>query len=140
MPKQTKKKKENSKIKELFRVILSAYSRKKDEDNEYTDKTFSLLSSLLFYFIGGSMLFFDIALLIGTPIYYIKIFDWSNVLGGIFGIVFCFMFFIFLFLLGTLMIGTAKEQEKTKGEKSIVVFSAIVSFVALIVAVIALFK
>jgi hypothetical protein len=38
------------------------------------------------------------------------------------------------------MIGTAKEQGKTRGEKSIVVFSAMVSFVALIVAVIALFK
>lgn len=86
------------------------------------------------------MLVFDIALLIGTPIYYIKTFDWSNVLGGILGISFSFMLFIFLFLLATLMIGTAKEQEKAKGEKSIVVFSAIVSFVALIVAVIALFK
>ena len=140
MAKQTKKNKENSKIKEFFRVIISAYSRKKDEDNEYTDITFSLLSSLLFYLIGSSMLVFDIALLIGTPIYYIKIFDWSNVLGGIFGISFSFMLFIFLFLLATLMIGTSKEQEKAKGEKSIVVFSAIVSFVALIVAVIALFK
>lgn len=140
MAKQTKKNKENSKIKEFFRVIISAYSIKKDEDNEYTDKTFSLLSSLLFYFIGISMLVFDISLLIGTPIYYIKTFDWSNVLGGIFGISLSFMLFIFLFLLATLMIGTAKEQEKAKGEKSIVVFSAIVSFVALIVAVIALFK
>lgn len=140
MAKQTKKNKENSKIKEFFRVIISAYSRKKDEDNEYTDKTFSLLSSLLFYFIGSNMLVFDIALLIGTPIYYIKTFDWSNVLGGIVGISLSFMLFIFLFLLATLMIGTAKEQEKAKGEKSIVVFSAIVSFVALIVAVIALFK
>lgn len=140
MAKQTKKNKENSKIKEFFRVIMSAYSRKKDEDNEYTDKTFSLLSSLLFYFIGSSMLVFDIALLIGTPIYYFNTFDWSNVLGGIFGISFSFMLFIFLFLLATLMIGTAKEQEKAKGDKSIIVFSAIVSFVALIVAVIALFK
>lgn len=140
MSKQIKKKKENSKIKEFFRVVISAYSRKKDDNNEYTDKTFSLLSSFLFYFIGCSMLFFDIVLLIGTPIYYIKTFDWSNALVGIFGIVFCCMIFVFLFLLATLMIGTAKEQEKAKGEKSIVVFSAIVSFVALIVAVIALFK
>ena len=140
MSKQIKKKNENSKIKEFFRVIISAYSRKKDDNNEYTDKTFSILGSLLFYLIGGSMLFLDIALLIGTPIYYIKTFDWSNVLEGIFGIVFCCIIFVFMFLLATLMIGTAKEQEKSKGEKSIVVFSAMVSFVALIVAVIALFK
>ena len=140
MSKRIKKKNENSKIKEFFRVIISAYSRKKDENNEYTDKTFSLLSSSLFYFIGGSMLFFDIVLLIVIPIYYIKTFNWSNVLTGILGIMFSCVIIFFLFLLATLMIGTAKEQEKAKGEKSIVVFSAIVSFVALIVAVIALFK
>lgn len=140
MSKRIKKKNENSKIKEFFRVIISAYSRKKDEDNEYTDKTFSLLSSSLFYFVGGSMLFFDIVLLIVIPIYYIKTFNWSNVLTGILGIMFSCVIIFFLFLLATLMIGTAKEQEKAKGEKSIVVFSAIVSFVALIVAVIALFK
>ena len=140
MPKQTKKEKENSKIKDFFKAIKRAYSKNKNDDNEWTEKTFSLLSSLLFYLIGGSMLLFDLALLIGTPIYYIKTFDWSNILGGIFGIGLYFLFFILLFLLGTLMIGTAKEQEKAKGEKSIVVFSAIVSFVALIVAVIALFK
>ena len=140
MSKQIINKKENAKKNEFFQVIKNAYSRKKDYDTEYTDKTFSLLSSLIFYFIGVSMLLLDIALLIGTPIYYIKVFDWSNLLGGIVGIVVCCIILVFLFLVATLMIGTAKEQENAKGEKTIVVFSAIVSFVALIVAVIALFK
>ena len=140
MSKQRKNKNESSIIKEFFQAVKRAYSRKKEGDSEYTDKTFALLSSFLFYLIGGSMLFFDVVLLIGTPIYYIKTFDWSNVLGGIFEIAFLFLILVFLFILATLMIGTAKEQEKSKGEKSIVVFSAIVSFVALIVAVIALFK
>ena len=140
MSKQIINKKENAKKNEFFQVIKNAYSRKKDYDTEYTDKTFSLLSSLIFYFIGVSMLLLDIALLIGTPIYYIKVFDWSNLLGGIVGIVISCMILVFLFLVATLMIGTAKEQENAKGEKTIVVFSAIVSFVALIVAVIALFK
>ena len=140
MSKQIINKKENAKKNDFFQVIKNAYSRKKDYDTEYTDKTFSLLSSLIFYFIGVSILLLDIALLIGTPIYYIKVFDWSNLLGGIVGIVISCMILVFLFLVATLMIGTAKEQENTKGEKTIVVFSAIVSFVALIVAVIALFK
>ena len=140
MSKQIINKKENAKKNEFLQVIKNAYSRKKDYDTEYTDKTFSLLSSLIFYFIGVSILLLDIALLIGTPIYYIKVFDWSNLLGGIVGIVISCMILVFLFLVATLMIGTAKEQENTKGEKTIVVFSAIVSFVALIVAVIALFK
>ena len=140
MSKQRKNKNENSIIKEFFQAVKRAYSRKKEGDSEYTDKTFALLSSFLFYLIGGSMLFFDVLLLIGTPIYYIKTFDWSNVLEGIFEIAFLCLILVFLFILATLMIGTAKEQEKAKGEKSIVVFSAIVSFVALIVAVIALFK
>ena len=140
MSKQIINKKENAKKNEFFQVIKNAYSRKKDYDTEYTDKTFSLLSSLLFYLIGYSMLFFDIVLLIGTPIYYITIFDWSNVLEGIFEIVCLVMLCVVLFIFATLMVGTAKEQENAKGEKTIVVFSAIVSFVALIVAVIALFK
>ena len=140
MSKQRKNKNENSIIKEFFQAVKRAYSRKKEGDSDYTDKTFALLSSYLFYLIGGSMLFFDVVILIGTPIYYIKTFDWSNVLEGIFEIAFLFLILVFLFILATLMIGTAKEQEKSKGEKSIVVFSAMVSFVALIVAVIALFK
>ena len=140
MSKQTKKKKENSKIKEFFRVVISAYSRKKDDDNEYTDKTFSLLSSLLFYIIGYGMLIFEVLLIVGFSNYYINTFNWSNIIKGIIEIIGLFLILVIMFLLATLMIGTAKEQEKTRGEKSIVVFSAMVSFVALIVAVIALFK
>ena len=40
MAKQTKKKKENSKIKEFFRVILSAYSRKKMKTMNIQTKLF----------------------------------------------------------------------------------------------------
>ena len=140
MSKQTKKKKENSKIKDFFRVIISAYSREKDDDNEYTDKTFSLLSSLLFYIIGYGILIFEVLLIVGNLNYYINTFNWSNIIKGIIEIIGLFLILVIMFLLATLMIGTAKEQEKTRGEKSIVVFSAMVSFVAFVVAVIELFK
>ena len=86
MSKQTKKKKENSKIKDFFRVIISAYSREKDDDNEYTDKTFSLLSSLLFYIIGYGMLIFEVLLIVGFSNYYINTFNWSNIIKGIIAI------------------------------------------------------
>lgn len=142
MAKESKKKnkKKESNIKVFFRIVKDAYCGKDKKDSEYTDKTISILSSLLFYTIGVCMLLFDLILFICTLIYYINMHDWTNIIGGILGIFFLCPIMFAVFILATLMFGTAREQENAKGEKSVVIFSAMVSFVALIIAAIALFK
>ena len=137
-----KKKNSNSKIKNFINVVKYAYFGNKNDNNEYTDKTFSILSSLLLYIIGYSMLIFDLVLFTYGINYYVNVFDWNweNIIGAIVNILISCSILIIVFLIATLMICSAREQEKSKGDKSIIVFSAIVSFVALIVAVIALFK
>ena len=79
-------------------------------------------------------------LLIGTPIHFIYVYDWKSILGGVLNIIYIVAIMIFNFLMAVLLVGTAKEQEGKDYNTTIPVFSAIVSFIALIISLIALIK
>lgn len=124
-------------FKTMFKIL---FCKSTPTNDEITNKTFAILTSLIFYLIGYGILFVDLILVLGLHYYFIFEYDWSNVFVGILCILFLIIIIISLFLFSVLLVGTAKEQEKNDASKTITVFSAIVSFVALIVAVIALFK
>ncbi len=124
-----------------FKTMLKIlFCSKAKTNGEITNKTFALLTSLIFYLLGYGLLILDLIFVFAIPVYYIFSYDWNEVLVGVISICLLIPFIVAVFLFSVLLVGTAKEQEKKDANSTIVVFSAIVSFVALIVAVIALFK
>lgn len=138
----------NKKVKKnkFFSIVGTILFKKLPEDNKiedrYTTMAFSFLTSLMFFALGYGLLILSLLSLIGMGIYFISIYNWSNVVTGIIIIIYFLLLVFICFIISVLMIGAAKEQTSGKrdNEKTITVFSALVSLIALIVSFIALIK
>ena len=130
----------------LAESIVKAQEKSENEANrkkKFTSSTFVMIISLVFR--GVAVLGWLIAL--ATPFAIInmaKSFVWNEVnvvMGNVFSIAFAVALFIVLVLYSFLLWKSAKEIEAEKDRNYIIsVFSGIVSFAALIVALVALFK
>ena len=130
----------------LAEAIVKAQEKSEDEANrkkKFTSGTFAMTIS--FAFRGVAILGWLIAL--ATPVAIINIaksFMWNEVnavIGHVFSIAFLAALFVVLVLYSFLLWKSAKEIETEKDRNYIIsVFSGIVSFAALIVALVALFK
>ena len=132
----TKKNNENQII-NMLKILFCDVS---NETEGYTNKTFAFLTSLILRIFGYLLLIVGIILFIGTPIYFVISYEWNNVLEGILTIFYIVFIVICSFLMSVLLVGTAKEQEGKDYNATIPVFSAIVSFIALIISLVALIK
>ncbi len=130
----------------LAEAIVKANNKVEAEANrtkKFTSGTFATIISLAFR--GVAILGWLIAL--ATPVAIInmaKSFVWNEVnvvIGNVFSIAFAVALFVILVLYSFLLWKSAKEIETEKDRNYIIsVFSGIVSFAALIVALVALFK
>ena len=130
----------------LAEAIVKAQEKSENEANKskkFTSGTFAMIISLAFH--GVAILGWLIAL--ATPITIInmaKSFVWNEVnaiVGNVFSIAFAAALFAVVVLYSFLLWKSAKEIETEKDRNYIIsVFSGIVSFAALIVALVALFK
>ena len=130
----------------LAEAIVKAQEKSENEANKnkkFTSGTFAMIISLAFR--GVAVLGWLIALV--TPVAIInmaKSFVWNEmntVVGNVFSIAFAAALFVVLVLYAFLLWKSAKEIETEKDRNYIIsVFSGIVSFAALIVALVALFK
>ena len=130
----------------LAESIVKAQEKSENEANKnkkFISGTFAMIISLAFR--GVAILGWLISLV--TPIAIInmaKSFVWNEVnavMGNIFSIAFAVALFVVLVLYSFLLWKSAKEIETEKDRNYIIsVFSGIVSFAALIVALVALFK
>ena len=130
----------------LAKSIVKALEKSENEANKnkkFTSGTFAMIISLAFR--GEAILGWLIAL--ATPITVIntaKSFGWDEVnaiVSNVFSIAFAVALFVVLVLYSFLLWKSAKEIETEKDRNYIIsVFSGIVSFAALIVALVALFK
>ena len=130
----------------LAEAIVKAQEISEDEANKkrkFTSGSFAMLIMIAFYifsvFVGLLSL-----LMIVAPIVSWNALHWNgltNIVTSIVAIAFCIVFAILLGLYAVLLWKSAKEIETEKDRNYIIsVFSGIVSFVALIVALVALFK
>ena len=130
----------------LAEAIVKAQEKSENEANrtkKFTSGTFTMIISLAFR--GVAILGWLIAL--ATPVAIInmaKSFMWNEVntvMSNVFSIAFAVALFVVLLLYSFLLWKSAKEIETEKDRNYIIsVFSGIVSFAALIVALVALFK
>ena len=130
----------------LAESIVKAQEKSENEANrrkKFTSGTFAMIIS--FAFRGVAILGWLIAF--ATPVAIInmvKSFVWNEVnvvMGNVFSIAFAVVLFVVLVLYSFLLWKSAKEIETEKDRNYIIsVFSGIVSFAALIVALVALFK
>lgn len=138
-----KKKRIIEKKKNFFNIVLTILFKKLpegEENDKYTTMAFSFLTSLIFWVLGYGLLLSSL-LVFGYSIYYfVCILDWNNVMSGIAQIIYLAILIFICFIISVLMIGAAKEQSNGKRnyEKTISIFSALVSLVALIVSFVAL--
>lgn len=130
----------------FFSIVGTILFKKLPEDNKsedrYTTMAFSFLTSLMFFALGYGLLILSLLSLIGMGIYFISIYNWSNIVTGIIIIIYFLLLVFICFIISVLMIGAAKEQTSGKrdNEKTITVFSALVSLIALIISFVALIK
>ena len=130
----------------LAEAIVKAQEKSENEANrnkKFTSGTFAMI--ICFAFRGVAILGWLIAL--ATPIAIInmaKSFVWGEVnaiVSNVFSIAFAVALFVVLVLYSFLLWKSAKEIETEEDRNYIIsVFSGIVSFAALIVALVALFK
>ena len=130
----------------LAESIVKAQEKSENEANrkkKFTSGTFAMIISLAFR--GVAILGCLIALATTLAIINMaKSFMWNEVdivMGNVFSIAFAVALFVVLVLYSFLLWKSAKEIETEKDRNYIIsVFSGIVSFAALIVALVALFK
>ena len=130
----------------LAEAIVKAQEKSENEANrkkKFTSGTFAMIISLAFR--GVAILGWLIALVTLIAIINMaKSFVWVDVnavVGNVFNIAFAVALFVVLVLYSFLLWKSAKEIETEKDRNYIIsVFSGIVSFAALIVALVALFK
>lgn len=125
----------------LAEAIVKA-EKKASETKSYTANTFAALSGLIFR--GAAWIGMIFTWLFGIAgVAYLVMLDWKNV--NVFTVVssafLIATILLLIFLLSILLLKSAKEIEGEKDRQFVVaVFSAIVSFTALVVALLALFK
>ncbi len=125
----------------LAEAVVNA-EKKANNVKSVTSNTFAALSGIIFRF-AAMMGFFIFAGGVIGGIYYLVQYDWgnANVLSLILTAVFVVLSLMMVFLFSLLLWKSAKEIEGEKDRQFVVsVFSAIVSFTALIVALLALYK
>ena len=130
----------------LAEAIVKAQEKSENEANrkkKFTSGTFAMIISLAFRGVA----IFGGLIALAPPIAIInmaKSFVWNEVnavVGNVFSIAFAVALFVILVLYSFLLWKSAKEIETEKDRNYIIsVFSGIVSFAALIVALVALFK
>lgn len=137
---------EKNKKESVFRKILKIiFCSAAEIGSGYIDNTFSLLTSVILGIIGYSMLVVS-PFALGYAIYvFIPLWPWAPSFQSIFdGIMNIFMFalvFVVIFMFSILLIASAKEARNQKSHAKInEAFSGVISFVALIIALIALLK
>lgn len=130
----------------LAEAIVTAQEKSEDEANKNRKFTSGSFAMLIMVAFGGFSIF--VALLAASLILALVV-SWNtlqwdgftNIVVSILTIAFCIVFAIVLVLYAVLLWKSAKEIETEKDRNYIIsVFSGIVSFAALIVALVALFK
>lgn len=125
-------------------IIQTQEQVKAHEEEKFTKGTFSLLTSWVLYIIGG--LGFVIALsALGYGFYYaINILQWIDGVHIFANIITCLFILTITFCVGVLsfmLFKSGNEIQKSKDKNFIVaVFSALSGFIALVVALVTLFK
>ena len=125
-------------------IIQTQEQVKAHEEEKFTKGTFSFLTSWVLYIIGG--LGFLIALsALGYGFYYaINILQWIDGVHIFANIITCLFILTITFCVGILsfmLFKSGSEIQKSKDKNFVVsVFSALSGFIALVVALVALFK
>ena len=134
-------KKENNFFKIIFTILFKKLPED-DENTKYTTMAFSFLTSLIFWVLGYGLLSLSLLVFGYSFYYFVCILDWQNIISGIAQIIYLAILIFICFIISILMIGAAKGQTNGKRdyEKTISIFSALVSLVALIVSFVALIK
>ena len=153
MDENTKEKKDESSINvsveidyyKLATALLQAQKKAKVyEEEKFTKSTFSFLTSGVLYVIG--VLGFLITLLsLGYAIYYVfKILQWTDdlhITANIISCIFILAIVVCIGILSFMLFKSGQEIQKSEDKHFIVaVFSALSGFIALIVALVSLFK
>ena len=130
----------------LAEAMAKAQDISEDEENKkrkFTSGSFATLTMIAFYVFSILVGLLSV-LMISVPIVSWNTLNWdglTNIVTSIVAIAFCIVFAILLSLYTVLLWKSAKEIEREKDRNYIIsVFSGIVSFAALIVALVALFK
>ena len=130
----------------LAEAIVKAQEKSEDESNKkrrFTSGSFAMLTTVAFRIFSAFMGLLSVVLIL-APVVSWKTLQWNgftNIVTSVFTIGFCIVFAIVLGLYTVLLWKSAKEIETEKDRNYIMsVFSGIVSFAALIVALVALFK
>ena len=125
-------------------IVKAKETVKADQEEKFTKGTFSLLTSWVLHLIG--VLGFLIALFsIVYGIYYVaNILQWSDGIHIFANIFTCLFILAIIFCVGVLsfmIFKSGSEIQKSKDKNFVVaVFSALSGFIALVVALVALFK
>lgn len=125
----------------LAEAVVKA-EKKANEVKSYTSNAFATLSGSVFRIAACLGILFSVSGAICGAVYLAN-FDWKNaaILATIFTALLVLLTLIVIFLFSVLLMKSAKEIEYEKDRQFVIsVFSAIVSFTALIVALVALNK
>lgn len=126
-------------IKSLWYIIIN----KKPTNGELTTGMLVLIISFIFKCVSyfGFLLSF---IVFGTTVYKVFSLAWttiSNVISNTISILFAFSTSVIVFLYSVMMLGASRETETEKDKNYIIaLFSGVVSFVALVVTGVDLFK
>ena len=125
-------------------IVKAQETVKADQEEKFTKGTFSLLTSWVLHVIGG-LGFLIVLFSIVYGIYYVaNILQWSNGIHIFANIFTCLFILAIIFCVGVLsfmIFKSGSEIQKSKDKNFVVsVFSALSGFIALVVALIALFK
>lgn len=138
-----KKQPKMSNVKAILRGIWTVITNKQDTQGEFTKGTFVLLMSCL---LNMCAFMFGLFSVIGicVAVYEVFILDWSTITAWISNVI-AFIIMLFLcvlsFLFAVMLRGFANEVEREEDRNYIIaIFSGIVSFVALIISLIALIR
>ena len=125
-------------LKNIWYIIIN----KKSTNGELTIGVFSLITSFIFKFV--SCIGFLLAVsMVGLTVYEFFRLDWTGIsfFKNIMTILLVVSTAIIIFMYSVMMLGASREVEKEKDRNyTIALFSGVVSFVALVVAGIDLFK
>lgn len=138
-------KKKNKKNEPSLLKIMYSILRGKDLDTEdgCTIKLFSLLTSAFLTITGKVMFFMTLFFFVASIVYVSCEVNWtpSEIIFNILACFFLVAIIIISFIFSILLIGAGREQTKNNNNESVIsIFSALISFVALIISLIALFK
>lgn len=127
--------------KNLFRGVWAVITNKQDTQSEFTKGTFILLMSYLLNMCACALVLFSV-IGVCALVYEVFVLDWSTIVAWISNLtVLIIMLFLcsISFLFAIMLRGFANEVEREEDRNYIIaLFSGIVSFVALIISLIAL--